>query len=83
MDQKKRKAGNSNFWNQDKQSKIKSKKVTDRKQLRKEYYAKQKYRKRRNQTKGWFFENKNKIEKPLLRLIKKIKKTCTDNEHQE
>ena len=27
-----------------------------------------------NKTKGWFFENINKIDKPLARLIKKKKK---------
>ena len=37
-----------------------------------------------NKTKSWFFENRNKIDKPLARLIKKkIEKNRINQENQE
>lgn len=39
--------------------------------------------KRTNKPQSWLFETMNKIDKPLIRLIKKIKKKCTNNQHYE
>ena len=39
--------------------------------------------KRTNKLQSWLFETMNKIDKPLMRLIKKIKKKGTNNQHYE
>lgn len=39
--------------------------------------------KRTDKTKSWFFENMNKIDRPLIRLVKKMKKKCINNRHEE
>ena len=36
-----------------------------------------------NKAKSWFFEKINKIDKPLARLIKKNKKTKTEESNQQ
>ena len=44
---------------------------------------KNKTRERINETRSWFFEKINKIDKPLDRLIKKIKKVYTHKQNQK
>lgn len=39
--------------------------------------------KRKNKPKRSLFETKKKMDQPLVRLTKKIKKKCTNNQHHE